>query len=167
MLPCVMSVPPSPPFTSDCWQKARPVKLVRAHAKVGSQLRLNWPSMALKSVLIHCFQVCLFCLYSCLSCCNLILQFTCLSELFLLTLSLSLFLCLSSALLLQFEYLMSALPLVTMHYFSALLRAHWLLSLPLTLPGLRPETDTISDSAVSHPSSLLCLSFHCSTSLSS
>lgn len=60
----------------------------------------------------------------------------------------------SSALLLQFEYLMSALPLVTMHYFSALLRAHWLLSLPLTLPGLRPEADTVSHTAVSHP--LLC-----------
>lgn len=71
------------------------------------------------------------------------------------SLSMSSFLCLSSALLLQFEYLMSALPLVTMHYFSALLRAHWLLSLPLTLPGLRPKTDTVSHTAVSHPCSLL------------
>lgn len=87
------------------------------------------------------------------------LQFTYLSE-FISTkhyqaLPLSLFLGLSSALLLQFEYLMSALPLVTMHYFSALLRAHWLLSLPLTPPGLRPETDTISNADVSHPFSLL------------
>lgn len=65
----------------------------------------------------------------------------------------------SFALLLQYEYLMSALPLVTMHYFSALLRAHWLLSLPLTPPGLRPETDTVSDATVSHssaPSYLVC-----------
>lgn len=45
---------------------------------------------------------------------------------------------------------MSALPLVTMHYFSALLRAHWLLSILLTQPGLGPEADTVSDTAVSH-----------------
>lgn len=38
------------------------------------------------------------------------------------------FLCPCSSLLLQFEYLMSALPLVTMHYFSAPLGAHWLFS---------------------------------------
>lgn len=59
-------------------------------------------------------------------------------------------------LLLQFKYLMRALPLVTMHYFSALLRAHWLLSLPSTPPGPRPDTDTISDAAIVHPSQLFC-----------
>lgn len=38
-------------------------------------------------------------------------------------------------------------------------------SLPLTLPGRRPGTDTISDSAVSHSSFLLYHSFLCADSL--
>lgn len=78
------------------------------------------------------------------------------------------FLFFAFTLLLPFEYLMSTLPLVTMHYFSALLRAHWLLSLPLTPPGLRPEADTVSDSTVSHWSSLFYLtSSHYVTNLNS
>lgn len=147
-----MSSLPSVPFTSDCWQKARPVKPVSPNAKVGSWLWIIRQSMSLYTG--FSVKVCLFILYhlcAFVTCC-------CPSKLISTehkSLSLSGFLCLSSALLLQFEYLMSALPLVTMHYFSALLRAHWLLSLPLTLPGLRPKTDTVSHTAVSHPCSLL------------
>ena len=122
--------------------------------------------MTMESVLIHCFFSCVFffrCAFFSLSPAFLSVfrkSVSCTAHLPILSyFSWALvsfsppFLCLSSSLLLQFEYLMSALPLVTMHYFSALLRAHWLFSLPLTLPGLRPETDTISDRAVSHPSS--------------
>lgn len=64
---CVMSIPPISTFTSDCWQKAKPVKPVRVHTKVGSQLDLNWLSMILDSVLIFCLFQSQFHLYSSLS----------------------------------------------------------------------------------------------------
>lgn len=160
---------PSLPVASGCWQKERPVKPVRAHAKVGSQLESNWPSMSLESALIQ--SMCAFSItpqYFYTSCCGGFQSSPVWRYFFywpwhFLSLPFSLPLLCSPPTVWIFD------ECLTFSYHALFLcssQGSLMLSLPLTPPGLGPDTDTVLDTAVSHPSSLFYLYVHCAASLS-